>query len=137
MGSKAGSSRQRPPEVTDPLEVLNGIIGNAKTKDLSAESVNTAKATIEKPAQLIETINFEGSSLEEFALKDKESSRIRKVDIGAQTVHQCGSCQVLWVFCSSKLTQIIAECERDKFQDLHNAITVCLVPNPCYISYHQ
>jgi hypothetical protein len=44
---------------------------------------------------------------------------------------------VIWVFCSSKLTQIIAECERDKFQDLHNAITVCLVPNPCYILYHQ
>jgi vacuolar protein sorting-associated protein 52 len=97
VGSKAGSSRQRPPEVTDPLEVLNGIIGNAKTKDLSAESVNTARATIEKPAQLIETINFEGSSLEEFALKDKESSRIRKVDIGAQTVHQCGSCQAMGV----------------------------------------
>jgi vacuolar protein sorting-associated protein 52 len=98
VGSKAGSSRQRPPGVTDPLEVLNGIIGIAKMKDRSANPVNTAGTTIEKPAQLIEAINFEGLSLEEFVLKDKESSQARKVEIGAQAAHQCGSCQVLRVF---------------------------------------
>ncbi|KAL1985583.1 hypothetical protein VTN96DRAFT_7563 [Rasamsonia emersonii] len=97
--SKPGASRPRPAGVPDPLEVLNRIIGK-KTPDQPVET------PAEKPAQLVEDIDFEGLSLEEFAASGKESNRILHSEEGAQTIQQF-------------------ERERDKFQDLHNAIADC------------
>ncbi|KAL1970680.1 hypothetical protein VTN77DRAFT_4324 [Rasamsonia byssochlamydoides] len=99
VASRPGASRPRPPGVPDPLEVLNRIIGK-KTADKPVE------APAQKPAQLVEDIDFEGFSLEEFADGGKESNRILNSEVGAQTIQQF-------------------ERERDKFQDLHNAIADC------------
>jgi hypothetical protein len=84
VASKLGASRSRAADLPDPLEVLNGIIGK-KTADKPAE------ASAEKPVQLVEAIDFEDLSLEEFVARGKESNRILNSEVGAQTIRQCRS----------------------------------------------
>ncbi|KAJ5367646.1 hypothetical protein N7541_001587 [Penicillium brevicompactum] len=97
--------RPRPANVPDPLEVLNGIIGKEAQ---IAKNVPTLSSDVEKPAQLVETIRFDGLSLEDFLEKEEPAPRrkTRHNDINAQTVQQF-------------------EQERDKFQELHTSITGC------------
>ncbi|KAL1971935.1 hypothetical protein VTN31DRAFT_2023 [Thermomyces dupontii] len=97
--SRPAQSRQQPTGVSDPLEVLNSIIGR-KAPEKSAET------TVEKPAQLVESIDFGGLSLEQFALRGTEPGGIVRSDDGAQAIQQF-------------------ECEQDKYQELHNAIADC------------
>lgn len=97
--------RPRPASVPDPLEVLNGIIGK---ETQIAKNVPTLPSDVERPAQLVETIRFDGLSLEDFLEKEEAAPRrkTRHNDINAQTVQQF-------------------EQERDKFQELHTSITGC------------
>ncbi|THC99383.1 hypothetical protein EYZ11_001107 [Aspergillus tanneri] len=92
---KQASARPRPSDVADPLEVLSGILGKQREEALQAE----------KPMQLVPDIDFGGLSLEEFVAAEAEPRPVGS-DIGAQTIQQF-------------------EQERDKFQDLHSAITGC------------
>ncbi|CAG8261382.1 unnamed protein product [Penicillium salamii] len=97
--------RSRPANVPDPLEVLNGIIGK---ESQIAKNVPTFSSGVERPAQLVETIRFDGLSLEEFLEKEEPTPRRQTMDndINAQTVQQF-------------------EKERDRFQELHTSITGC------------
>ncbi|CAG8414656.1 unnamed protein product [Penicillium salamii] len=97
--------RPRPANVPDPLEVLNGIIGK---ESQIAKNVSTFSSGVERPAQLVETIRFDGLSLEEFLEKEEPTPRRQTMDndINAQTVQQF-------------------EKERDRFQELHTSITGC------------
>jgi hypothetical protein len=96
--------RPRPANVPDPLEVLNGIIG----KDQLDKDVPHLSSELERPAQLVEAIHFDGLSLEDFLEKEEPAPRrqTRDNDLNAQTVQQF-------------------EQERDKFQELHTSITGC------------
>ncbi|KAI2944057.1 hypothetical protein CBS63078_59 [Aspergillus niger] len=99
---KPSATRPRPSDVADPLEVLNGIIGKqGKTRDSSPASVAELK-----PPELVEDIDFHGLSLEDFIAEEDQPRRAWQSDVGAQTIQQF-------------------EKERDKFQDLHSAITGC------------
>ncbi|PWY85400.1 Vps52-domain-containing protein [Aspergillus eucalypticola CBS 122712] len=99
---KPSATRPRPSDVADPLEVLNGIIGKqGKTRDSSPASVAEVK-----PSELVEDIDFHGLSLEDFIAEEEQPRRAWQSDVGAQTIQQF-------------------EKERDKFQDLHSAITGC------------
>lgn len=82
--SRPAQSRQQRIEVNDPLEVLNSIIG----KKASEKPVET---TSEKPSQLVESIDFGGLSLEQFALQGTETGGIVRSDDGAQAIQQCTS----------------------------------------------
>ncbi|KAL4929448.1 Sac2 family-domain-containing protein [Aspergillus undulatus] len=97
------TSGKRPSNVADPLEVLNGIIkkqnATPKVCSLAEESRSV------KPAQLVEDIDFGVLSLEDFVQKP-EPNKVARSDIGAQTIQQ-------------------SEKERDKFQELHSAISGC------------
>ncbi|CAG7975885.1 unnamed protein product [Penicillium salamii] len=97
--------RPRPANVPDPLEVLNGIIGK---ESQIAKNVPTLSSDVGRPAQLVETIRFDGLSLEEFLEKEEPTPRRQTLDndINAQTVQQF-------------------EKERDRFQELHTSITGC------------
>ncbi|KAJ5444260.1 uncharacterized protein N7458_008132 [Penicillium daleae] len=103
---QTSGQRPRPATVPDPLEVLNGIIG---TNDSGKDTVQSFTQPETKPSELIEVIEFEGLSLEEFIAKDDEAPPTRKTkrsEVNAQTTKQF-------------------EQERDKFQDLHTSITGC------------
>ncbi|PYI00160.1 Vps52-domain-containing protein [Aspergillus ellipticus CBS 707.79] len=99
---RQGAARSRPSDVTDPLEVLNGIIG----KQSQREDSSSASSIDGKPAELVEDIDFHGLSLEDFLDEEDEPRRTLTSDVGVQTIQQF-------------------EKERDKFQDLHSAITGC------------
>src|SRR4051812_37979355 len=59
--------RPRPANVPDPLEVLNSIIG----KENQTETNGSQLLELEKPAQLVEIIQFDGLSLEDFLTKEE------------------------------------------------------------------
>ncbi|RAK99114.1 putative GARP complex subunit (Sac2) [Aspergillus ibericus CBS 121593] len=99
---KPGAARPRPSDVADPFEVLNGIIG----KQSKGGDGSPASLLETKPSELVEDIDFRGLSLEDFVAENDEPRRSLKSDVGAQTIQQF-------------------EKERDKFQDLHSAITGC------------
>ncbi|KAE8325906.1 Vps52-domain-containing protein [Aspergillus sergii] len=99
-------AKARPSNVADPLDVLNDIIGKRKEKLAGAESPFLSSTLETKPSQLVAEIDFGGLSLEEFVTKPDEPRRATYSDVGAQTIQQF-------------------EKERDKFQDLHSAITGC------------
>ena len=103
--ARDASSRKRPSDVVDPLEVLNGIIGKQKGESVGGSKTQGSEI---KPAQLVGEIDFGGLSLEEFASKEdaRSSGRQSNDSAGVQTVEQF-------------------EKERDRFQDLHSAITGC------------
>ncbi|KAJ5106463.1 Vps52/Sac2, partial [Penicillium angulare] len=102
---QTSAQRPRPAVVPDPLEVLNGII-RKEAQDKDVPQLGTK--SFSRPLELLETIEFDGLSLEEF-LATKEQKPTRKSpssDVNAQTIQQF-------------------EQERDKFQDLHTSITGC------------
>lgn len=102
---QSGIQRPRPANVSDPLEVLNGIIGKESHVD---KSIPQLSSEVGRPAQLVETICFDGLSLEDFLEKEEPTpSRTSRVsDVNAQTVQQF-------------------ETEWNKFQELHTAIAGC------------
>lgn len=86
--------------------MLNGIIGIDQPRK-GASQFSTQPES--RPSELIEAIDFDGLSLEEFVTKADVGPPTRKTkrsEINAQTVKQF-------------------EQERDKFQDLHTSITGC------------
>lgn len=103
---QTSAQRSRPAVVPDPLEVLNGLIRKVKQQEKDVPQL--LKQLESRPTELVETINFDGLSLEEFVAK-ADPTPARKAtgsDINAQTIQQF-------------------EQERDKFQDLHTSITGC------------
>lgn len=102
---QTSAQRPRPAVVPDPLEVLNGIIRKeAQINDGPQLSVKPES----RPGELIEVIDFDGLSLEEFVAKPdpKPARKSASYDVNAQTIQQF-------------------EQERDKFQDLHTSISGC------------
>ncbi|KAH2305776.1 hypothetical protein KXV26_008538 [Aspergillus fumigatus] len=102
---KQGAARSRPSDVADPLEVLKDIIGKQKA-DVETNECLKASAPEAKPLHLVETIDFGDLSLEEFVSQVGEPRRATSADVSAQTLQQF-------------------EKERDKYQELHAAITSC------------
>lgn len=103
---QTSGQRPRPASVPDPLDVLNGILGKERLEAKDVPQVSIQLAT--RPSELVEIIDFEGLSLEEFVTKPDPTPgrKTRGSDINAQTIYQF-------------------EQERDKFQDLHTSITGC------------
>ncbi|KAF4187569.1 hypothetical protein CNMCM7927_003803 [Aspergillus lentulus] len=102
---KQGAARSRPSDVADPLEVLRSIIGKQKG-DIETNECSITSAPEAKPLHLVESIDFGGLSLEEFVSQVGEPRRATPTDVSAQTLQQF-------------------EKERDKYQELHAAITSC------------
>ncbi|GAB1216359.1 hypothetical protein ATERTT37_005573 [Aspergillus terreus] len=80
-------------------------MGKQRTENRNSDASLRPEADT-KPAQLVEDIDFEGLSLEEFVAKQDQPRRAANSGVDAQTLQQF-------------------EKERDKFQDLHSAITGC------------
>lgn len=93
----------RPSDIADPLEVLNGILKKRDVKSKDESPTQESKAV--KPALLVEEVDFDGLSLEEFVQKPEPSGRGNRTT-SVQTIEQF-------------------ENERDKFQELHTAISGC------------
>ena len=104
-GLKQGAARTRPSDVSDPLEVLNGIIKKESGTTSREVSISPSRTDV-KPQQLVEDIDFGDLSLQDYVAKEDDSRRLLNSDAGSQTIEQF-------------------EKERDKFQDLHSSIFGC------------
>jgi hypothetical protein len=124
VSQKQGAPSSRPPGVPDPLDVLNSIIGK-KGGENGAADLDAESKPAQKPAQFVDTIDFEGLSLEEFISRKDETNVFLKSEADAQTIQQCMACPVRSNRLQKLLIQYVVEKERDKFQDLHNSINVC------------
>ncbi|KAJ5656837.1 Vps52/Sac2 [Penicillium longicatenatum] len=102
---QSSAQRPRPAVIPDPLEVLNGIIRKEKQGKGALQLPANSET---RPQELVKAIDFEGLSLEEFVAKatPKPTRKPPGSDVNAQTIQQF-------------------EQERDKFQDLHTAISGC------------
>lgn len=111
---KQGTSSSRPPGVPDPIDVLNAIIGK-RSDESGGTGLDAEAEPAEKPAQLVETIDFEGLSLEEFISKKDETNVFLKSEAGAQTIQQCMACPVRAIILQKLLIPYVVEKERDKW----------------------
>ncbi|KAK0932814.1 Vacuolar protein sorting-associated protein 52 [Friedmanniomyces endolithicus] len=94
-------------DVTDPFEVLEGILGSLTAGDGKGPDV-VSKQSIERPAVLAEGIQFDGLSLEDFANRalGTEGDDVAPATVGVPVVEDF-------------------EEEKEKFEDLHKSILTC------------
>ncbi|KAF1996644.1 Vps52-domain-containing protein [Amniculicola lignicola CBS 123094] len=108
-----GGNRRRqgpggmPPNIPDPLQVLEAILGGPPRKP-GGSGEDAEESVPQKPAEVVEDIDFGGLSLREFAAAD--TPRIRH----SSPVHTYSA-------------QSVEEYDRekDKFEDLHLSILAC------------
>jgi hypothetical protein len=68
--------------VPDPLEVLNGIMGKQS-------SDKPAIVEPSKPTHLIEKVDFDGLSLEEYVARGNATTRMMNTEAGVETIQHC------------------------------------------------
>jgi vacuolar protein sorting-associated protein 52 len=90
-GSRNQINNLPPPDVPDPLKVLQQIVG-APPKDQSP--TNGQVDSVEKPPELVEDIDFGGLSLQAFAEKEQGSTR-RKSAVHTQNTQSIEECTFL------------------------------------------
>lgn len=126
-----GLSRQPPSAMRnqsypDPVDVLNGIIGQRRSSSTPGDETALPP---EKPDVLCENIDFGGLSLEEFARQMETQPARRSYGQGLQPFKQCEPPTDTFVYSQSPIVDIwmyiIDENDRNIFEELHNSITVC------------
>jgi hypothetical protein len=87
---RQGNGGAPPPDVPDPLQVLESILGGPPRKPVTAKW-NAETAPTERPDEVVEQIDFGGLSLHEFAVADVADSRHSSSvhTYSAQSVEEC------------------------------------------------
>ncbi|KAF2870709.1 Sac2 family-domain-containing protein [Massariosphaeria phaeospora] len=108
-----GADRRRqpggaPPNVPDPLQVLEAIMGGLPRKPAAGKGGNTTGTLPERPEEVVEDIDFGGLSLHDFAAADvPDMQQLSSVHTySAQSVDEYDK-------------------EKDRFEDLHKSILAC------------
>lgn len=127
-----GLSRQPPSAMRnqsypDPVDVLNGIIGQRRSSSTPGDETTSLP---EKPDVLCENIDFGGLSLEEFAHQMETQPARRSYGQGIQSFEQCEPPMddISLSIHKSPIVDIwmyIDDNDRNIFEELHNSITVC------------
>lgn len=86
-GSAFRTSATNGANVNDPLEVLQDIIG----KHNNSEGSDANTETLEKPEQLVDSIDFADLSLEDFAKRNDERLKLPSSFQASQPAEQCES----------------------------------------------
>ncbi|EEP81689.1 conserved hypothetical protein [Uncinocarpus reesii 1704] len=104
-GSTLRVSAARESNASDPLEVLQDIIGKQRELD-GSKSAEADENPLERPGDLVDNIDFGGLSLEDFVVQRNDRARFSNDDQTYQSAEQY-------------------EKERERFQELHHSITGC------------
>ncbi|KAF2089630.1 Vps52-domain-containing protein [Saccharata proteae CBS 121410] len=96
-----------PPDVPDPLKVLEDIVGAPPRKGAASQDDGQRYHPAEKPAEIITEIDFGGLSLQAFAEADNETQREPYVN----------------TYSSESVDEY--DKAKDKFEDLHRSVTAC------------
>ncbi|KAI4148269.1 MAG: hypothetical protein LQ340_005154 [Diploschistes diacapsis] len=106
-GSGLKQSTAAPPDVDDPFEVLEKIVGVSLQR--SKEDGNDGASTIQKPDELLDDIDFGTLSLQDFVESRASNKSSIEVDGEMEDIQSVEE----------------YESERDKFEDLHRSIQAC------------
>ena len=96
--------KKSPPDIDDPLDVLNAIL--QKNSNSNADVVISTPVALDAKPDLVRDVHFDGKSLEEFLEDDQEEQHADKP-------------------LPLRYSQQPFEAEKNRFQDLHAAITGC------------
>lgn len=124
-GSGLKQSTAAPPDVDDPFEVLEKIVGVSLQR--SKEDGNDGASTIQKPDELLDDIDFGTLSLQDFVesrASNKSSIEVDGEMEDIQSVEECEYVHLLVTLVKLVLRGGVDESERDKFEDLHRSIQV-------------
>ena len=93
-GSALKRQVSRPADFTDPLQALEAILGRALPKGDNESTQNDPEDGIrgpDRPTELLEGIDLEGLSLEDFTQASQNGAEYRDTDIktATQTVEEC------------------------------------------------
>ncbi|KAL8903725.1 MAG: hypothetical protein Q9207_003743 [Kuettlingeria erythrocarpa] len=105
-GSTLRQQISPPADVTDPLVVLEDIIGKQTVHSVNGSGIQDGTTATPRPFQLAQDIEFGGLSLHAFADKTSREERKKAHQFSAQTVEEF-------------------ENGKDKFEDLHKSISAC------------
>lgn len=112
-----------PADLADPLKVLEEIFGKALRQE-DGEQGSDKQDEDEKPAELVEDIDFSGLGLHEYLQAEDEEIRSNEVtESAAGPVEECEyvcPCKIQAFICSNNPD----EKDKDKFEDLHRSILV-------------
>lgn len=125
-GSALKNEITAPGEFSDPLKILAEIVGHPPLEQPSRENNHDGGEEAQRPSTLIEDVDFQGLSIDEFSLVDISAEEDRQWDLGSnsQTAAECeyvcpGAAQRIL-----NLTQSTDEREVEKLEDLHQSILV-------------
>lgn len=87
---RQGTGGPPPPDIPDPLQVLESILGGPPRKPVAAKG-DSQTAAVDRPDEIVEEIDFGGLSLHEFATADAAGSRHSSSvhTYSAQSVEEC------------------------------------------------
>lgn len=124
-GSTLKSQVSPPADFEDPLKALATIVGRSISEESIIDGDAGGNQLPEKPLELVEEVDFEGSSLEEFVhdhacVLERKST---KTDSTVQTVDQCKYVRPFRQP-SIQFDKSAGEKEKDRFDDLHRSILV-------------
>lgn len=93
---------------------------------------------IKRPKQLVEEVDFNGLSLQEFARQDlnKINHGEGQYEISEQTVEECEYVYSFEMWTNMDLRPGLDEKEKEKFEDLHRSILVPIAMLSCSWSHH-
>lgn len=88
-GSSLRQQISHPADVTDPLEVLEELLGKQSDKVVNGLGDQDGSTAARNPPHLVEKIDFEGLSLHTFADRaSREETQVSR-SLSAQTVEEC------------------------------------------------
>lgn len=125
-GSALKNEITAPSEFSDPLKLLAKIVGHPPPEQPSRENNRDGDEHVKRPSTLIENVDFEGLSLQEFSKVDFSAEEDGKWDLGfsAQTAAECEYVCPCAAKRISNLIQATDEREVEKLEDLHQSILV-------------
>ncbi|KAL8929250.1 MAG: hypothetical protein Q9208_001333 [Pyrenodesmia sp. 3 TL-2023] len=107
-GSSLRQQLSPPADVTNPLGVLEDILGKLSDKVVNGSEDRDGRAIVQKPSHLAEGIDFEGLSLHAFVDRASQEETKKAHQFSAQTAEEF-------------------ENGKDKFEDLHKSILSSLM----------
>lgn len=117
-----------PDDLVDPLRVLAEVVGKPLVVLSSENGDGHYGEEFKRPKQLVEEVDFNGLSLQEFARQD--SNKINRAEgqyeISEQTVEECEYVYSFEMCTNMDLRRGLDEKEKDKFEDLHRSILVLI-----------
>lgn len=116
-----------PPNVADPLDVLEKLVGSSLHRKSDYNGHSDDGTIVNKPTSLVEVIEFDGLSLHDFAQAEADEAGDVEEQYTVQPVEECEYVYRLVRSHEHCLLKVrIDEKEKDRFEDLHRSILVCL-----------